>query len=35
MSDLRTPAVSSTGFSDLRPAIRDAVAGRLAKIVHI
>lgn len=35
MSDLHTPAVSSTDYSDLRPAIRDAIVGSLAKIVHI
>ena len=35
MSDLRAPAVSSTDFSDLRPAIRDAIEDSLSKIVRI
>ena len=35
MSDSHTPAVSSTGFSELRPAIREAIDGSIAKIVQI
>ena len=35
MSDSHTPAVSSIDFSDLRPAIGDAIAGSLAKIAQI
>ena len=35
MSDSHTPAVSSTGFSELRPAIRDAIADSLAEIAGI
>ena len=35
MSDLHTPAVSSTRFSELRPAIRDAIDDSIAKIVRI
>ena len=35
MSDLHTPAVSSTDYSDLRPAIRDAINDSISKIVHI
>ena len=35
MSDLHTPAVSSTHFSELRPAIRDAIDDSIAKIVQI
>ena len=35
MPDLHTPAVSSTHFSELRPAIRDAIDGSIAKIVQI
>ena len=35
MSDLHTPDVSSTGYSYLRPAIRDAIDDSISKIVHI
>ena len=35
MSDLHTPAVSSTGFSEPRPAIRDAIVDSFAEIVRI
>ena len=35
MSDSHILAVSSIDFSDLRPAIRDAIADGIAKIVHI
>ena len=35
MPDLHTPAVSSTHFSELRPAIRDAIDDSIAKIVQI
>ena len=35
MSDLHTPAVSSIDFSDLCPAIRDAIKDSLAEIVRI
>ena len=35
MSDSHTPAVSSIDFSDLRPAIRDAIVGSLAKFAYI
>ena len=35
MSDLHTPAVSSTHFSELRPAIRDAIDDSIAKIIRI
>ena len=35
MSDSHTPAVSSIDFSDLRPAVKDAIKDSLARIVHI